>query len=212
MLRKRLARLRKSARKILAVIGTAAGIATILSWAETSEWLPTWAGVVMGLPWGSILGLTILALVLIGLWQVEELERRFAELAQSQTTAAADVARLSGELQAVKAEIGKLHVELDERINRLGRSIGSQLTEMEKHYGPRLAELGQRLSRLERLPTTARERQVAKAMEAHETEPYPMADGAVWTRRRLDALPEEQREKLFEENPALGDWWLGKPR
>ncbi len=153
---------------ILVIIGALGAMATILQWAETSQWLPTWGRVLLMLPWTPIVWLVLLVLILIGF----------------------------------------------SRIGALGRSINDLLIEMQRNqrtHGVQLSELGQRLSQLERLPTIARERETAKANEAFNTEPYPMADGTIWTRRRIDALPEQQRERLFEEIPGLADWWLGKP-
>ncbi len=178
------------------------------------------------LPWTPIVWLVLLALIMIGLSRVWALEQRLDGLAQSRATAE-EVTGLQKKVRDLEVRISdertqwsnalaalesRLRAHIDERIDRLGGSIANLLGEMEKRYGARLAELGQRLSRLERLPTAARERQAVEAKEAYNTEPYPMTDGTIWTRRRIDDLPEEQRERLFGENPSLADWWLGKPR
>ncbi len=202
---------------LLAVIGSLGGLAKILEWAEKSQWLPTWGRVLLMLPWTPIVWLVLLALIMIGLSRVWALEERFEELTQKEV---GDLkVQISDERtqwsNALAALESRLRAHIDERINRLGRSINDTLIEIQKDqrvHGTQLSELGQRLSRLERLPTAARERQTSEAREAHESESYPMADGTIWTRKGLDALPEEQRERLFEENPNLGKWWLGKPR
>lgn len=199
---------------ILIVIGALGAIATILQWAETSQWLPTWGRVLLMLPWTPIVWLVLLALILIGLSRVWALEQRLDGVDQLQATVSQRVGGLLSQGKKITAEVEALRTELDERINRLNRSINDLLIEIQKEqrtHGVQLSELGQRLSQLERLPTIAREREAVKANEAYNTEPYPMADGTIWTRRRIDALPEQQRERLFEETPGLADWWLGKP-
>jgi hypothetical protein len=46
-----------------------------------------------------------------------------------------------------------------------------------------------------------------------ETYPVVSPDGGIrkWTRREIDDLPDEEKERLFKIHPALADWWCGKP-
>lgn len=193
---------------ILAAIGALGSIVTILQWMETSRWFPQWIQVVLTLPWTPIVWLVFLALILIGLSRVRTFEGKLKGIEQTQNKSGDDFAHVESEIRDIKGAINKVREDIDERIQRLGGHIDARLTEIETRHEARLSELEARVSRLERLPTTVRERRAAQAAEAYETEPYPMADGTIWTRPRLDALPERQRELLLQQHPDLERWYL----